>query len=63
MFICQIIYRFIFGYGKNRRASNLWARKRRWLEYVKDRRKDVKVQYLATDLALEQAKQLEIKYQ
>ena len=63
MFICQIIYRFIFGYGKNRRASNLWARKRRWLEYVKDRLKDVKVQYLATDLVLEQAKQLEIKYQ
>lgn len=26
-------------------------------------RKDVKVQYLATDLTLEQAKQLEIKYQ
>lgn len=57
------MYHFIFGYGKDRRASNLWARKRRWLEYVKDKRNDVKVQYLATDLSLEQAKELEIKYQ
>ena len=63
MFIYQTIYHFTFGYGKDRRATNLWARKRRWLEYVNGRQKDVIIRYLATNLTLEQAKRLEIQYQ
>lgn len=54
---------FYIGYGKDRRATNLWARKRRWKEYVGDRIFDVKIEYLETNLTEEKAKELEIKYQ
>lgn len=54
---------FYIGYGKDRRAVNLWARKRRWKDYVKDRVSDVKIQYLATNLSEEKAKELEVEYQ
>lgn len=54
---------FYIGYGKGRRAENLWARKRRWKEYVKDRIYDVEIQFLKTNLSEEKAKELEIEYQ
>lgn len=54
---------FYIGYGKERRAKNLWARKRRWKEYVGDRINDVQIKYLETNLSEDRAKELEINYQ
>lgn len=54
---------FYIGYGKDRRAMNLWARKRRWKEYVGSRTSEVKIKYLETNLSEDKAKELEIKYQ
>ena len=45
------------------RAYHLYSRKRRWLEYVKDRRKDVKVEIVKWFDTPEEAKRYEIALQ
>lgn len=54
---------FYIGYGKDRRAYNLYARKRRWLEYVKDRRDDVQVEIIRWFDTAKEAKNYEIQLQ
>lgn len=54
---------FYIGYGSKERAYNLYSRKRRWLEYVKDRRKDVQIEIIKWFNTAEEAKSYEIYLQ
>ena len=54
---------FYIGYGSKERAYNLYSRKRRWLDYVKDRRKDVEIEIIKWFNTAEEAKSYEIYLQ
>ena len=53
---------FYIGYGQLKRAYHLYSRKRRWSEYVKNRRKDVTVKIVREFDNPEEAKQFEIEW-
>lgn len=54
---------FYVGYGQNRRYNNVWARKRRYKEYVNGREYDVICKILHNNLTKECAEAWEIYYQ